>query len=170
MATDNINGNIYFIDTSSLAEMFRNPHADRLNRIWEKMEELFLNGRIFSHRLVYEEITTDSKRPDLLSKKITPLQAYFRPMSFEQAQLVSDVIKKYPALIDPKNEKEQAAPWLIAAAILEQRQYSLFNPDKMVYVVSEQSGSDPEGFPSIIKSLGLEHLNLSGFYQINNWQ
>lgn len=170
MAADNINGNIYFIDTSSLVEMFRNPQMDLFDRIWENVEGLFLNGRMFSHRFVYDEITTDSKRPDLLSKKITPLQAYFRPMSFEQAQLVSDIIKKYPALIDPKSEKEQAAPWLIAAAMVEQRQYSLFNPDKMVYIVSEQSGPDTEGIPSISKGLGLEHLNLSGFYQINNWQ
>lgn len=168
MATDNANGNIYFIDTSSLVAMFRTPSGDMFDRIWERVEELFSKGRILSHRVVYDEITTDSKRPDLLSKRITPLQAYFRPMSFEQAQVVSDIVKRFPALIDPKNEKDQADPWLIAAAVLEQKQYSLFNPDKTVYVVSEKSESDPDSIPSVCKGLGLGHLSLSGFYKLNN--
>ncbi|MBN1626944.1 MAG: DUF4411 family protein [Deltaproteobacteria bacterium] len=168
MAEDNINGNIYFIDTSSLVEIFRDPQSHLIDQIWEKVEELFSKGRMFSHRFVYDEITTDSKRPDILSKKITPLQAYFLPVSSEQAQLVSDIIRKFPALIDPENEKEQSAPWLIAEAILEQRQYSLFNPDKMVYIVSELNGSDLEGIFSISKSLGLGHLDLSGFYRLYN--
>ena len=169
MMPDNSISNIYFIDSSSLVTIFRTTSNDLIDQIWEKLEELFLNGRMFSHRFVYDEITTDSKRPDLLSKKITPLQTYFKPVIFEQAQLVSDIVKRFPNLIDPKNEKEQAAPWLIAAAVLEQNQYSLFNPNKKVYVVSEESESDPNGIPSVSKGLGLEHLNLSSLYQINNW-
>ena len=169
MTFDSANSNIYFIDTSALVKMFRSNPADLVDRIWEKLEELFINGRMFSHQIVYDEITTDSKRPDLLSKKITPMQAYFKPMSFEQAQSVSYIIKKFPDLIDPKNEKEQADPWLIASAILEQNQLSLFNPDKRVYIVSEQGEFETNIIPSVCEDLGLDHLNLSDFYRLNNW-
>jgi len=169
MTTDNINSNIFFIDTGALVEIFRSNQVDLIDPIWEKLEELFLNDRMFSHRFVYDEITTDSKRPDLLSRKITPMQTYFKPVSFEQAQFVSNIIKKFPGLIDPNNEKEQADPWLIAAAILEQRQYSLFSPNKKVYVVSEESESDPNRIPSVAKNFDLDHLSLSGLYQLNNW-
>jgi len=169
MTQDNTNSNIYFIDTSALVTIFRTLPGDLIDSIWGKLEELFLNGRIYSHRFVYDEITTDSKRPDLLSKKITPLQAYFKPMNFEQAQLVSNIIKKFPNLIDSKNEKEQADPWLIAAGLLEQKQLSLFNPNKKVYIISEESESDQNRIPSVSKSFGLSHLNLSSFYQLNNW-
>jgi Domain of unknown function (DUF4411) len=169
MASDNTNSNIYFIDTSALVSVFRSNPVEVIDRSWEKLEELFLNGRMFSHQIVYDEITTDSKRPDLLSKKITPVQAYFKPMSFEQAQSVSNIIKKFPALIDPKNEKEQAHPWLIAAATLEQNQLSLFNPDKKVYIVSEQGESETNIIPSVCEGLGLGYLRLSDFYRLNNW-
>ena len=169
MASDNTNSNIYFIDTSALVSISRSNPAEAVDRIWDKLEELFLNGRMFSHQIVYDEITTDSKRPDLLSKKITPVQAYFKSMSFEQAQSVANIIKKFPDLIDPANEKEQAHPWLIAAATLEQNQLSLFNPDKKVYIVSEQGGSETNIIPSVCESLGLGHLNLSDFYRLNNW-
>jgi hypothetical protein len=167
--SDNTNSNIYFIDTSALVGIFRFYPVNLVDPIWEKVEELFLNDRMFSHQIVYDEVTTDSKRPDLLSKKITPLQKYFKPMSFEQAQSVSGILKRFPDLIDPNNEKDQAAPWLVAAAILEQNQLSLFNPNKKVYIVSEESESDPNKIPSVINSLGLGHLNLTSFFQSNNW-
>lgn len=168
MAFENTNSNIYFIDTGAFVKIFSSNPAE-LDRIWEKLEELFLNGRMFSHQIVYDEITTDSKRPDLLSKKITPMQAYFKPMSFEQAQSVSGIIKKFPDLIDPGNEKEEAGPWLIASAVQEQKQLSLFNPEKKVYIVSEQGESEANIIPSVCKSFGLGYLNLLGFFQLNGW-
>jgi hypothetical protein len=169
MESENTNTNIYFIDTGALVKIFRSNPTELVERIWENLEELFVNGRLFSHQIVYDEITTDSKRPDLLSKKIAPMQAYFKVMSFEQAQLVSKIIKRFPEVIDLQNEKEQAAPWLIASAILEQKQLSLFNPDKKVYVVSEQGESEKDIIPPVCEDVGLGHLNLAVFYQINNW-
>jgi len=169
MTPDTTNSNVYFIDTSALVRIFSFYQGDLIDPIWEKVEELFLNGMMFSHRFVYDEITTDSKKPDLLSKKITPLQAYFKPVSFEQAQIVSGIIKSFPDLIDPKNEKDQADPWLIAAGVLEHKQLSLFNPNKKIYIVSEESESGQNKIPSASKSFGLGHLNLSSFYQLNNW-
>jgi hypothetical protein len=164
-----MNGNIHFIDTSALVRIFRHHPNDLIDSIWEKVEELFLNGMMFSHRFVYDEITTDSKKPDLLSRKITPLQACFKPVSFEQVQIVSNIIKKFPNLIDSKSEKDQAAPWLIAAGILEQKQLSLFNPNKKIYIVSEEGESKKNSIPSVSESFGLGHLNLASFYQINDW-
>lgn len=166
---DSASSNIYFIDTGALVRIFSAYPAGMADRIWEKLEELFLNGMMLSHQIVYDEITTDSKRPDPLSKKIAPMQAYFKPMSFEQAQSVSGIIKKFPYLIDPENEKEQAEPWLIASAILEQNQLSLFNPDKKVYLVSEQGEAGADKIPSVCEGLGLGHLNLSGLFRMNNW-
>jgi len=164
-----MNSNIYFIDTSALVSMFRFHPNDLIDSIWEKVEELFLNGMMFSHRFVYDEITTDSKKPDMLSKKITPLQTYFKPVSFEQAQIVSNIIKRFPGLIDSNNEKDQADPWLIAAGILEQKQLSLFNPNKKIFIVSEVSESEENRIPSVSKSFGLSHLNLARFYRLNDW-
>lgn len=159
MTPERENGNIYFIDTSALIRGL----ADSL---WEKLEQLFLNDKMFSHQIVYDQITTDSKRPDLLSKRITPLQKYFKPMTVEQAQLVSGIIKRFPALIESDNEKEQADPWLIASALLEQNQLSLFNPNKKVYIVSEESEIKQNRIPDVANAFGLTHLNLPSFLSI----
>lgn len=161
--------NIFFIDTSALVKIFGSYTTDLIDQVWEKLEELFVNDRMYSHQIVYDEITTDSKRPDLLSKRIGPMQKYFRPMSFEQAQLVSDIIKKYPDLIDEKSEKEQAGPWLIASAVLEQNQLSLFNRDKKIYIISEEDELNPNKIQSVSVNFGLYHLNLMKFYDLNNW-
>jgi hypothetical protein len=166
MTTDNPDSNIYFIDAGALVTIFRAYPGDLLEPVWGPMEEMFQKGRMFSHRFVYDEIATDAKRPDLLSKKIAPLQACFRPATFEQAQIVSNIIKRFPGLIDPKNEKEQAEPWLIAAGVLEQRQLSLFNPNKKIHIVSEDGRTDVNRISSACMGYGLGHLTLSGLFEI----
>jgi hypothetical protein len=169
MLNKNTDNFIFFIDTSAFIRIFRFYPKDLIDPIWDKLNELFLNGKMFSHRFVYDEITISSKKQDLLTKKVKPLRKYFRIMNIEQAEIVSNIIKKFPNLIDFRNEKEQADPWLIAIALLEQTQSTLFNINKKVYIVSEESESKLNRIPAVSKYFNLNHLNLSDFYKLNNW-
>ena len=123
MAEDKINGNIYFIDTSSLVEMFRNLQIDRIDRVWEKVEELFLKGRIFSHRFVYDEITIKKciQLPILASKigvttdelvdlnpelrfKVTPESEYCLKLPKNKGEIVLASIEEIPKWVPPNPE------------------------------------------------------------------
>jgi len=161
--------NIFYIDTSALVRIFRFYPSDLVEAIWDKLYDLFNSNILFSHSLVYDEITTNSKQQDLLSKKIKPIKKYFLPMNFEQAKLVAKIINDFPNLIDATNEKEQADPWIIALAILEQNQLNLFNPNKKVFIISEESTSKQNRIPAVSRNFGLNHLNLTEFYRLNNW-
>ena len=151
----------YFIDTSALIRIFRFYPEDLREPIWNKLESMFKSGQLVSHRLVYDEITTTSKNPDVLSEKVKPLKEHFKTLKYGQSILVSDIVKKFPGLIDPSREKEQADPWLIAIAIEDKKEDS----DTEIYVVSEESETKPNKIPAVCAHYGIKHLSLEKFYK-----
>jgi hypothetical protein len=100
-----------------------------------------------------------------LSKKIKPLRHYFETTKYNQALVVSDIVNKFPGLIDPNREKEQADPWLIAAAIERKKEEKI----KKVYVVSAESEERMHRIPAVCRYFGIEHLNLNQFYKVQKW-
>jgi len=152
----------YYIDTSALIRIFRFYPKSLVIPIWEKLEEMFKSKQLISHRVVYDEITTSSKVQDILSEKITPLKSSFQTMKDSQLIIVADIVNKFPGLIDPNREKEQADPWLIAMAVEERSK----NQEEMLYVVSEENETKKNRIPAVCKHYKLEHLNLERFFEM----
>lgn len=161
--------NLFCIDTSALVRIFRFYPLELVKQIWASLENLFNEERMISHFLVYEEITTRSKEQDFLSKCVTPLRPFFKGMNFNQALIVSKIVKEFPGLIDPHKERDEADPWLIALAIEEKKQLNLFNPSKKLYLVSAESERKPFKIPAVCKNYGINHINLDEFYQMMGW-
>lgn len=161
--------NLFCIDTSALVRIFRFYPRDLAEQIWDKLKDSFYEEETISHILVYEEITTRSKEQDFLSKCITPLRSFFKGMSFNQAGKVSKIVKRFPGIIDPNKEKDEADPWLIALAIEEKKQLDLFSPSKKLYLVSEESERKPFRIPAVCKHYGVNHIDLEGFYKTQGW-
>ena len=118
------NETIFCFDSSALITLHNYYWTDILDDILEELETLFSNGRIVSHKLVFDELTTKARKPDDLSRWISQKRQYFKNMTGEQAKYVASIIKEFPKLIDPNQEKDQADPWLIAQ-ILEDTVFDL---------------------------------------------
>ena len=151
----------FYIDTSALIRIFRFYPGDLSEQIWKKLNEMFISRQMRSHRFVYEEITTTSKNPDALTRKVLPLRDYFETIKYSQTLITSDIIKNFPGLIDPNNEKEQADPWLIAIALEEKK----CNFDEAIYVVSEESEIKQNRIPAVCRHYEIEHINLDSFFK-----
>ena len=160
--TDTSKKQIYFIDTSALITIFRFYPEELKEPIWAKLKDMFETGQLISHRLVYEEITIGSKNPDLLSVKVIPLREYFLTQQYSQALIVSEIVFRFPQLIDATREKEQADPWLISIAV-ERQQGSEDKED--VFLVSEESEQKKGKIPDACKHFNIEHINLDKFFK-----
>ena len=86
-----------------------------------------------------------------------------------QLQYVSQIISKFPNLIDSDREKDQADPWLIALAIEEQSKLELFNPKQKLVVVNEESKAKPQRIPDVCNYYGLKSLNLLELFKYFGW-
>ena len=85
---------------------------------------------------------------------------------------VGDVLAKFPKLIDPNNEKNQADPWLVAMMreFKEQEDSGLFPNETEYYLVTEESTQKDNRIPAACKKYGVNHLTLFEFFKKMNWK
>lgn len=161
---------IYIFDTSAFSALHR-LHTQVIElpqRLWDKLAEMMKRGDIISHIFVYNEaINEHAEKPDMLTSWLIPRKASFLRESAEEALLVSQIVKKFPKLIDPAREKEQADPWLIAQAILLSQQPSLLESIEYV-VVTQENKESTKKIPQACKSFKIESINLKEFFDEND--
>ncbi len=160
---------IFCFDTSAFVDIHR--HLARLiPQLYPEMDKLFNSGRLISHKFVFQEIVTQSKKPDSLTKWIRPKEAFFKDISIQQALIVSEIVKKFPTLIHYNKEKDDADPWLIALVLEQRSTPSLFSALQEFTIVSAESTLISGRLPDACKYYSIKHLDLPGFFKANGWQ
>jgi hypothetical protein len=163
---DNI---IFCLDTSAFVDI--NRHLIKLiPRLFPELDKLFNSGRIISHEIVYEEITTSSKRPDALTKWIKPKRVFFKDITLQQTLFVADIVQKFPTLISYKSEKNDADPWVVATVLEQKSNPDLFSPLQDFAVVSTESKFIPNHLPAVCKHYSIRHFDLPKFFAANGWK
>lgn len=162
-------GEIYVIDTSSLIRIKPEdyPH-DIFVTLWSNMENLVKSRRLMSSKLVLEELKKKNddiykwaKRNEEMFKEITTL---------EQTELVKQILKKFPSLIDPDGQVE-ADPFVITLALQKESQQTLdsFNKEKIV-VTEEILQGNKIKIPFVCQHFGIECINIFDLFRREGWQ
>ena len=156
---------IYCFDTSAFVTLSRTSEniIELPKKLWEHLESMMKNGELISHRLVFDEISSHSKNPDFITKWISDKKDCFISRSDTQIAQVSKIITKFPGLIDPTFEREQADPWLIALAIEKTGQNNLFEVCASV-VVSQENPNSSKKIPAVCRAFSIRHLSLRNFF------
>jgi len=158
----------FCFDTSAFVDI--NRYLVRLiPQLYPELDKLFNSGRLISHKVVFQEVTTWSKRPDSLTKWILPKEAFFKDISLRQALLVSEVVQKFPTLIHYNREKDDADPWLIALVIEQRSMPDLFSSLQEFAIVSTESAFIPNRLPEVCKHYSIKHFDLPDFFKANGW-
>jgi len=159
---------IFCFDTSAFVDIHR--HLARLiPRLYPELDKLFNSGRLISHKIVFQEITTQSKKPDSLTKWIQPKEAFFKDISLQQTLIVSEIVQKFPTLIHYNKEKDDADPWLVALVLERRSTPSLFSSLQDFAIVSNESTFIPNRLPAVCKHYSIRHFDLPEFFKANGW-
>ena len=159
---------IFCFDTSAFVDIHR--YLVRLiPQLYPELDKLFNSGRLISHKIVFQEITTWSKKPDPLTKWILPKEVFFKDISLQQALLVSEIVQKFPTLIHYNKEKDDADPWLIALVIEQRSMADLFSGLQEFAIVSAESGLIANRLPAVCEHYSIKHFDLLGFFKANGW-
>jgi len=163
---------IFCFDTSAFVRLHRFYPKAVIPDIWVELDRLFKAGKIISHEYVFDEILPDPKKADDLGKWIEKKEKSFRPITQFQLDTVGDVLAKFPKLIDPNNEKNQADPWLIAMMreYKEQEDSGLFPDQTNYFLVTEESTQKDNRIPAACKKYGINHLTLFEFFGKMKWK
>lgn len=158
--------NIYCFDTSAFITLGR-THEKVIElpaSLWDHLEKMMRDGQIISHRLVFDEISSDIKDPDFVAQWIADKKACFLERTSAQISMVPNIVSRCPDLIDYQREHEQADPWLIALAIEKSKEQTLFYVNVSSKVVSQESSNSPKKIPAACKYFGIQHRSLREFF------
>lgn len=159
---------IFCLDTSAFVDI--NRYLVRLiPQLYPELDKLFNGGRLISHKIVFQEITTRSKKPDSLTKWVLPKEAFFKDISLQQTLLVAEIVQKFPTLIHYNKEKDDADPWLIALVIEQRSMPDLFSSLQDFAIVSTESTFIPNRLPAVCKHYSIKHFDLPDFFKANGW-
>jgi hypothetical protein len=161
--------NIYCFDSSSLIVlgMVHTQVMEIPKALWSRLDSSFTAGEIISHRLVFDEISSNAKNPDFIARWIADKKSYFLGKTPMQVELVVDIIKAFPKLIDYQSEHEQADPWLIALAMEKSKENTLFYIN-LLSVVTQESPRSSQKIPAACKHFGIQCKSLKDFFKNNN--
>jgi hypothetical protein len=159
---------IFCMDTSALITMHRFYPRSVIPDLWHELEKLFKTKSVISHDFVFDEIVPENGETDELGKMISKYKSNFKAITKRQAQLVPEILLKFPKLIDPDIIKDQADPWLIA--MLKEIKEGLFEEQSEYVLVSTESEKKQTKIPAACKFYSLKHMNLFQFFDANNWR
>jgi hypothetical protein len=159
---------VFCFDTSAFVDINRYL-VGLIPQLYPELDKLFNSGRLISHQIVFEEITTQSKKPDSLSKWIRPKRAFFRDISLQQTLIVAEIVQRFPTLIHFNKEKDDADPWLIALVIEQKSKPDMFSSLQEFVIVSTESVFIPNHLPAVCKHYSIKHFDLPGFFSANGW-
>lgn len=156
---------VYCFDTSAFVTLSRTSEnvIEIPQTLWKHLEKLMKAGEIISHAFVFDEISSNTKKPDFITNWVADKKGYFLPRTDAQIAQVQQIVKKFPGLIDYKQEREQVDPWLIALAVDKSKEANLFEVHACV-VVSQENPNSSKKIPAACEAFGVEHLSLRSFF------
>ena len=160
----------YYIDANILIIFHRYYPIELFPDLWLKLEELFQKKAIISHEIVFNEICHDKKKPDALAKWLLPKRTNFIDASQFQIQKLPDILKNFPKLIDPNQEKDQADPWLIVMLLELKNKTEMFPTDTEYILVSNENKNSNIKLPAACDHYGIDCINMFDFFQYNDWK
>ncbi len=159
--------NHYIIDTSSLVKLNRENPLDVYPSVWKKLETLATADRLIAPREVFNEI---NQNDDQLGNWAKKQRKMFKQPTSRQIELVQQILKNHPALIDA-DRKYDADPWVIALAIemSTNSQTTLFQIKRIV-VTEEKLRGNKENIPFISNEMSIEAIDVITMFRTEGWK
>ncbi len=147
---------MYSIDTSCILERNRNYPPTEFPSLWNLIERLILEGRLYASEQVLEELErVDEDEPTAWAKTQSGL---FVPLDLQQTDAVGQIQEDLPNLVDHRSLKSGGDPFVVALALV-----------RGCSVLTQEKRSSPPSRPKIPNACERYHIpyaNLVGLMRI----
>lgn len=147
----------YYFDTSIFIRIHR---FYPIQKLWDELELLVDSGSLLSHIFVYNELKPNTTNPDDLVKWAKRHKSIFKNITRRQTEIVEEIVKKFPSLIDYNKEIDDADPWIIAIAKEESEKPRLFSEQYIVVSTEKSAGTR---IPNACNYLKVPHMDFFEF-------
>jgi len=157
----------YVIDASSLIDLNKFNPIDLYPTPWERIEKLIDTGVLLSPIEVFKEVHRD----EMLVQWLKNHKQMFKPITKKQTEIVAQILKKYPSIINVKKENA-ADPWVIALAaeMSEPQKQSTLIKIKWLVVTEEKKKGLQVKIPLICEDYKIEYLKIFDMFRSRGWK
>lgn len=161
---------IYCVDASAFITMHRFYPIRIIPDLWYLLDNLFNRKKILSHQIVFDEIVPKTGKKDELAQWLNNYRSNFISTTPKQLELVPDVLRNFPKLIDAESEKNQADPWLVAMLVEIMEQNGMFGDQSAYVMVTTESERKTTKLPTACRHYNIRHMNLFEFFEANEFE
>jgi len=161
---------IYCVDASAFITMHRFYPMRIIPDLWSLLDDLFNRKKILSHLIVFDEIVPKTGKKDDLALWLNKFRSNFISISQRQLELVPNILRNFPKLIDAESEKDQADPWLVAMLVEIMEQDGMFGDQSVYVMVTTESERKSTRLPAACKHYNIRHMNLFEFFESNEFE
>jgi len=153
-------GDSYVIDTNVLITLMTHHPKDKpaYQAIWDEIESLIKQGKIFSTIVVYEEMMRYLGKDDRLKKwAISHKKRFFISPDEETWRLAQGIAKKFPDLLDKKKLQTgdpDADPFLIA-----------LSKSEGATIITQERKDLPNRIPAVASHYKVRSIDLYEFFE-----
>jgi hypothetical protein len=150
----------FSLDTSGLLDAWvRHYPLDVFPTIWSHMEVAAKKGEI----LVIDEVVLELKRKDDgIHKWVQEREAMIVPIDGEVQRHLSEIMNKYPRLVDTRKNRSGCDPWVIALA--RARGLTVVTGEKATGTLVRPK------IPDVCKDLGVPCIEIVEFFRKQGWR
>lgn len=151
---------IYCVDSSTLMNFEDRFPDDIFVGLWEDLGDLAEQGRLLSHREVYEEIQLGG---GFLTEWAKQHRGIFLDHTAQQAALIGDIVDRFPALSGAhKTTPYEADAWLIALSLCADRSW--------IVVTDESPKPAKRRIPMACQAFGVPWMNGYQLLRQEQWR
>ena len=159
--------NNYIMDTSSLVELNRHNPIDVFPSVWNNLESLSKKGLLVAPAEVLSEV---KDRDDELASWAKRNNNIFKPPTKKQTQILTDILKKYPALVK-EDRRYDADAWVVALAVeMVTNSQQTLTQIKRVIVTEERLRGDKIKIPYVCQKYNIESISIIEMFRIEEWK
>ncbi|MCJ7544349.1 MAG: DUF4411 family protein [Phycisphaerae bacterium] len=151
---------VYCIDASALIELAQTYPRSNIPGIWDELALLVREGRLIAPREVEKEVHKDYE----LAPWVKQHRAMFVKLTAKQIELVNEIERDSPGLIDEEKETPDADPFVIALAIARNREPStpLFPQTHIVLTCEKPTKGQKPKIPDVCAKWGVPCISGGG--------
>jgi len=149
----------YSIDTSAILDGWNRYYPPAIfPELWNKLDELIKKGELRATEVVLHEL---EKKDDDVYKWVKDRSTLFIQIDVEIQQIVSDILREYPKLVDTRKNRSPADPFVIALAQI----------NKITVVTGEHPTNkmNRPNIPDICNVLGIPYISLLYLMKEQGW-
>jgi hypothetical protein len=156
----------YCIDASSLLKMKEDFPRKVFPGLWDRVEQLIRDGRLFAPEEVFKEVEMD----DEISEWLLQQRAMFKKIDGELWEVAKQIAARFPAIAKPGKFGPAADPFVIGLARShnDRRTEQLFDRECECAVVTEEGGG-AERIPAVCVALDVKCISLVDLFKEEGW-